>query len=621
MMRTMRAIAPWIMVIVAVTFVGWMVFQVGMDVSGRGSGAVDEVASVNGEKIDQQTFNLAVRNTQDQRREQGLPPTSSLQEQQQLEDAVLERLVQDILIRQELARRGISVSDAEIRNALLNAPPRDIVSNPAFQTDSQFDLQKYQAFLRSGIDPTFLLQLESLYRDQIPRNKLLERVTSDVYVSNPQLWQMYRDQNDSVTANVIALVPAALFARDTVVVSDEAARRYLRNHQDEFRRPRRAFTSFVEVSREPNASDSAMALERARSLRSEIVGGADFAEVAGRESADSATRGNGGDLGEVAPGRFYPEFDSAARALRPGGLSQPVLTPVGYHLIQLESRSDSGYHARHILIPIEPYGDHLDQVDRRADSLDLYAAEQDDPASLDTVAVDLGLPVITAPPLEEGGQLNLGGVSIPDVPIWAFESVVGATSPVIETSWAYYVFRLDSVAPAEVPPFEEIQSDVRRAARRDEQWNRARAIADSIAAAFRAGDDIEAVAQRRGLHVQSVGPLTRVNPGPILRDVPDAVGALFGLALGAEGGPFESDYGIYFVEPVRRAFADSAAFAARVDTMRTQVIQQASQARVQLIEDALRKEANVVDRREALAELQRKLEAQSVAQPANGRRR
>ena len=88
----------------------------------------------------------------------------------------------------------------------------------------------------------------------------------------------------------------------------------------------------------------------------------------------------------------------------------------------------------------------------------------------------------------------------------------------------------------------------------------------------------------------------------------------------AQGGPYESDYGIYFVEPVRRAFADSATFAARVDTMRTQVIQQAAQARVQLIEDALRKQAKVVDRREELAELQRKLEAQSLSQPANGRR-
>ena len=62
MMRTMRGIAPWIMVIVAVSFVGWMVFEVGMDVSGQTSGGmVDEVARVNGRSIDFQTFSAAVR--------------------------------------------------------------------------------------------------------------------------------------------------------------------------------------------------------------------------------------------------------------------------------------------------------------------------------------------------------------------------------------------------------------------------------------------------------------------------------------------------------------------------------------------------------------------------------
>lgn len=620
MMRTMRAIAPWIMVIVAVSFVGWMVFQVGMDVTGTSTGAVDEVARVNGEKIDQQTFNIEVRNAQDRQRQQGVPPATTMEEQRQLEDAVLEQLVREILIKQELARRGITVTDDEVRAALLNAPPQEVLSNPAFQTDSQFDLQKYQAFLRSGIDPSFLLSLESLYRQEIPRQKLLTRVTSDVYVSNPQLWQMYRDQHDSVTANVIALVPAALYSRDTIVISDETARQYLRDHPDEFRQPARAFTSFVAVSRRANAADSAAALQRARAVREEILDGADFADVATRESADSATRNNGGDLGEVARGRFYAQFDSAALALRPGRLSQPVLTPDGYHIIQLESRSDSGYHARHILIPIEPYGDHLDEVDRRADSLDLFAAEQDDPTALDTVAADLGLTVATAPPVPEGGQLQLGRFVIPDVALWAFESAVGATSPVIETDWAYYVFRLDSVAPAEVPPFEEIQNDVRRAARREEQWNRARTLADSIAAEFQAGEDIETVAQERDLRVQPVGPVTRVSPGPILQDVPEALGSLFGLPLGKEAGPFESEYGIYFVEPVRRTFADSSAFVEQVDQMRSQVIQQASQARVQLIEDALRAEANVVDRRKELQELQRKLEEQALSQ-GNGRGR
>lgn len=71
MMRLMRGIAPWIMVIVALSFVVWMVFEVGMDVTGRGGGGItDEVASVNGEKINLQTYYAALRDAQEQQRAQ-----------------------------------------------------------------------------------------------------------------------------------------------------------------------------------------------------------------------------------------------------------------------------------------------------------------------------------------------------------------------------------------------------------------------------------------------------------------------------------------------------------------------------------------------------------------------
>ncbi len=72
MMRTMRASAKWIMAIVAVAFVGWMVFEVGMDIQGQGSTtANDEIARVNGRKITADVFYGAVRNAQEQQRQAG----------------------------------------------------------------------------------------------------------------------------------------------------------------------------------------------------------------------------------------------------------------------------------------------------------------------------------------------------------------------------------------------------------------------------------------------------------------------------------------------------------------------------------------------------------------------
>jgi parvulin-like peptidyl-prolyl isomerase len=283
-----------------------------------------------------------------------------------------------------------------------------------------------------------------------------------------------------------------------------------------------------------------------------------------------------------------------------------VLTQFGYHIIRLESRRDTLLHASHILIPVQLYGQHLQTVDRKADSLDLYAAEVEDPAILDTVASELGLPVSQAPLLREGNRLQLGRFVIPDVHLWAFETQLGYTSQVIETDWAYYVFRLDSVMAAAVPPLDAVREQVRRAALIDRQWEATRALAGRIKDAIAGGLDLAQVADSFGLRAQRVGPFTRLNPGPALQGAPEVVGAAFGGTLAQPSGPYETEFGIFFVEPLQWSFADADAFEAQKEQMHATLIQQARQSRLQLIFSGLRSEADVVDRRQEIEAARRK---------------
>ena len=87
MMRHFRGMAKWIMVVMTVAFVGWMVFDVGMDVTGRGNNGVSaDIARVNGTRIDQQTFYAALRTAQEtQRKRSGSAPTT-LEDKKQLEN-------------------------------------------------------------------------------------------------------------------------------------------------------------------------------------------------------------------------------------------------------------------------------------------------------------------------------------------------------------------------------------------------------------------------------------------------------------------------------------------------------------------------------------------------------
>jgi len=87
----------------------------------------------------------------------------------------------------------------------------------------------------------------------------------------------------------------------------------------------------------PDLTD-AEGLEKAKAIRQRLVDREDFAKVAREESYD-ATAEKGGDMGEIGHGRTLPQFETAAFALKPGDISEPVRTPYGYHIIQVQSRS------------------------------------------------------------------------------------------------------------------------------------------------------------------------------------------------------------------------------------------------------------------------------------------
>lgn len=101
-----------------------------------------------------------------------------------------------------------------------------------------------------------------------------------------------------------------------------------------------------------NAAQKEMKLELAKRVRDSIIRGGSFADFAKKYSDDGGTAENGGDLGWVQKGRFFPEFERAAFALQPGEVSQPVETPFGYHLIMLVDKRKEEVQARHILFKL-----------------------------------------------------------------------------------------------------------------------------------------------------------------------------------------------------------------------------------------------------------------------------
>ncbi len=76
---------------------------------------------------------------------------------------------------------------------------------------------------------------------------------------------------------------------------------------------------------------------KAEEIRNKIVAGASFEETAKKESDDTGSGANGGDLGGFGRGQMVPEFEKAAFEAKPGEIPPVVRTQFGYHVIKVES--------------------------------------------------------------------------------------------------------------------------------------------------------------------------------------------------------------------------------------------------------------------------------------------
>lgn len=95
----------------------------------------------------------------------------------------------------------------------------------------------------------------------------------------------------------------------------------------------------------PQQADEAAkkaAKQQADSIYQAIKGGADFEEMAKKFSADPGSAVKGGHLPMVGPGAFVKEYETAAYALGIGEMTEPVLSPFGYHIIKMINRAPLG---------------------------------------------------------------------------------------------------------------------------------------------------------------------------------------------------------------------------------------------------------------------------------------
>ena len=154
----------------------------------------------------------------------------------------------------------------------------------------------------------------------------------------PKLKEQIRFQRENLLAQ-------AMFdeLQKGLKVDDASVEKYYNEHKSEFEvlKARHILirvkgAPMQAIPGKPELSDEE-ALAKAQSIRKRLEAGEDFATLAKAESDDTGSSAQGGDLGEFRKGMMIPPLEQAALVAKVGVVTDPVKTPLGYHLIKVES--------------------------------------------------------------------------------------------------------------------------------------------------------------------------------------------------------------------------------------------------------------------------------------------
>lgn len=612
MMKQMRENTKWIMLITAGAFVALMVFEWGMDASGRSAMGVGQVGSVNGEPVMYDQWMSNYRALYDQVQAEQEEPISGRQDEQ-LEDQAWDETVNQFLIQQQLEERDIAVTAGEIQRAAQFAPPPELMQSPAFQDSlGRFDPQLYRDYLANSADNTTLLQLEQYYRSTIPRNKLMRQITSGIYLSDRELWQRFEEQNEEVRIRLAALDPSIRVEDSEVSVTQaEIEEYYQENREDEFRVPARADLRIAALAKAPSPADSAAALERAREIRQDIVDGvAEFEEMARLESSDPGSAQQGGDLGTFGRGQLVAPVEEAAFSAEPGELTEPVQSRFGFHILRVRDVSEDSVSASHILVPVERTDESELELLVRADSLEAMGENM----TLDEAAGNLNLEVRTVQVSEDFPMAPGAGV-IDQAFEWARdEAEPGDVSPVFENDQAFYAVELVGYQPEGFRSLDEAEDQIRRQLLDRNKQEIVVQQAAELADGARSAGSLTGLPEEEGLTVRETQAFSRLNPIPGVGRVPRVIGTAFGLEEGEISDPVAAEQSVYLLELLERIPADSTAWLAQREQQRQQLASQFQQQRLEQWIAGLRENAEIQDRRDEVLEAAEEQQEQNQGQ-------
>ncbi|MDO8886296.1 peptidylprolyl isomerase [Candidatus Oleimmundimicrobium sp.] len=202
-------------------------------------------------------------------------------DRKELREMVLDNLISEALIAEEAVKQEIGVSKSEIDSEVEEI-------KKSFPDEQSF----VEALKQNQM---VLADLEGEIKKFLIQQKMMEKVTADIKITDEEVKKHYEDNKESFMES------EQVHAKHILLEDEETAKKVLAALED----------------------------------------GSDFAELAGKHSTDPGSKDKGGDLGWMSRDQLVPEFAEASFNLPIGELSNLVKTQFGYHIIVVEEKKEA----------------------------------------------------------------------------------------------------------------------------------------------------------------------------------------------------------------------------------------------------------------------------------------
>jgi len=526
---------------------------------------------------------------------------------------MVQRVGEQLILQKVLLAKanslGISANDEDVRSFLHTGQYGELL----FPKGQFIGEDKYRQFISSQFDMT-TADFEKALAEDITIQRLRSLITGGVTVSDQEIRDQYRKQNVKIKFDYAVISSddlrkqinpsdadlQAFFtknaARYATAVPEERkityfaftadqlpggapkatpqeVQAYYNAHQSEYQVPEQARSRHILIKFPGGkAKTDAEAKATAESLLKQIQGGADFAELAKKNSEDPGSGAQGGELGFARRGAMVPEFDAAIFNNKIGDVKL-IHSQFGYHIVQVEERQTA--HSQP-LAEVEPtiQVQILRQKEAQAESA--YAQSLATEAAKNGLAKTAAahhLEVVTTPSINAQGTI----AGLPDggpVVAKAFAAKPNSDPVFAPSGEGYAILQVTNVTPAHAPTFAEWKDKVAKDYADERLPQLLTEKTKELDDKAKASGDLAKAAKEVGATVKTSDLVGESGQVPDLGQVGAVAPDLFNLNVGQISGPINAQRTGVVARLIDKQEPTADEIAKNLDQTRDQVLDQ-----------------------------------------------